>query len=81
MSNLYTGALPLSAIRAAQAQRAAQDAPDKTAYTASAQDNGTAQNIKTLPHPGQERRLGTPTPPPSFPTNQFTSIRIFLLRH
>ena len=62
MSNLYTGALPLSAIRAAQAQRAAQDAPDKTAYTASAQDNGTAQNIKTLPLPVQERRFGTPTP-------------------
>lgn len=62
MSKLYTGALPLSAIRAAQAQRAAQDAPDKTAYTASAQDNGTAQNIKTLPQPVQERRFGTPTP-------------------
>ena len=62
MSNLYTGALPLSAIRAAQAQRAAQDAPDKTAYTASAQDNGTAQNIKTIPLPVQERRFGTPTP-------------------
>lgn len=62
MSNLYTGALPLSAIRAAQAQRAAQDAPDKTAYTASAQDNGTAQNIKTLPQPVQERCFGTPTP-------------------
>ena len=62
MSNLYTGALPLSAIRAAQAQRAAQDAPDKTAYTKSAQDNGTAQNIKTLPQPVQERRFGTPTP-------------------
>ena len=62
MSNLYTGALPLSAIRAAQAQRAAQDAPDKTAYTESAQDNGTAQNIKTLPLPVQERRFGTPTP-------------------
>ena len=62
MSNLYTGALPLSAIRAAQAQRAAQDAPDKTAYTASEQDNGTAQNIKTLPQPVQERRFGTPTP-------------------
>ena len=62
MSNLYTGALPLSAIRAAQAQRAAQDAPDKTAYTKSAQDNGTAQNIKTLPLPVQERRFGTPTP-------------------
>ena len=60
MSKLYTGALPLSAIRAAQ--RAAQDAPDKTAYTASAQDNGTAQNIKTLPQPVQERRFGTPTP-------------------
>ena len=62
MSKLYTGALPLSAIRAAQAQRAAQDAPDKTAYTASAQDNGTAQNIKTIPLPVQERRFGTPTP-------------------
>ena len=62
MSKLYTGALPLSAIRTAQAQRAAQDAPDKTAYTASAQDNGTAQNIKTLPQPVQERRFGTPTP-------------------
>lgn len=62
MSKLYTGALPLSAIRAAQAQRAAQDAPDKTAYTASAQDNGTAPNIKTLPLPVQERRFGTPTP-------------------
>ena len=62
MSKLYTGALPLSAIRAAQAQRAAQDAPDKTAYTASAQDTGTAQNIKTLPLPVQERRFGTPTP-------------------
>ena len=62
MSKLYTGALPLSAIRAAQAQRAAQDAPDKTAYTASAQDNGAAQNIKTLPQPVQERRFGTPTP-------------------
>lgn len=62
MSKLYTGALPLSAIRAAQAQRAAQDAPDKTAYTKSAQDNGTAQNIKTLPQPVQERRFGTPTP-------------------
>lgn len=62
MSKLYTGALPLSAIRAAQAQRAAQDAPDTTAHTASAQDNGTAQNIKTLPLPVQERRFGTPTP-------------------
>ena len=62
MSKLYTGALPLSAIRAAQAQRAAQDAPDKTAYTKSAQDNGTAQNIKNLPLPVQERRFGTPTP-------------------
>ena len=62
MSNLYTGALPLSAIRAAQAQRAAQDAPEKTARTESAQDNGTAQNIKTLPLPVQERRFGTPTP-------------------
>ena len=62
MSKLYTGALPLSAIRAAQAQRAAQDAPDKTAHTESAQDNGTAQNIKTLPLPVQERRFGTPTP-------------------
>lgn len=62
MSNLYTGALPLSAIRAAQAQRAAQDAPEKTARTESAQDNGTAQNIKTLPLPVQERRFGIPTP-------------------
>lgn len=62
MSNLYTGALPLSAIRAAQAQRAAQNAPDKTAHTGSVQDNGTAQNIKTLPLPVQERRFGTPTP-------------------
>ena len=62
MSKLYTGALPLSAIRAAQAQRAAQDAPEKTARTESAQDNGTAQNIKTLPLPVQERRFGTPTP-------------------
>ena len=62
MSKLYTGALPLSAIRAAQAQRAAQDAPDKTAHTESARDNGTAQNIKTLPLPVQERRFGTPTP-------------------
>ena len=62
MSNLYTGALPLSAIRAAQAQQAAQDAPEKTARTESAQDNGTAQNIKTLPLPVQERRFGTPTP-------------------
>lgn len=62
MSKLYTGALPLSAIRAAQAQRAAQDAPDTTARTESAQDNGTAQNIKTLPLPVQERRFGTPTP-------------------
>lgn len=62
MSNLYTGALPLSAIRAAQAQRAAQDAPEKTARTESAQDNGTAQNIKTIPLPVQERRFGTPTP-------------------
>ena len=62
MSKLYTGALPLSAIRAAQAQRAAQNAPDKTARTESAQDNGTAQNIKTLPLPVQERRFGTPTP-------------------
>ena len=62
MSKLYTGALPLSAIRAAQAQRAAQDAPEKTARTESAQDNGTAQNIKTLPQPVQERRFGTPTP-------------------
>ena len=62
MSNLYTGALPLSAIRAAQAQRAAQDASEKTARTESAQDNGTAQNIKTLPLPVQERRFGTPTP-------------------
>ena len=62
MSNLYTGALPLSAIRAAQAQRAAQDAPEKTAHTESVQDNGTAQNIKTLPLPVQERRFGTPTP-------------------
>ena len=62
MSKLYTGALPLSAIRAAQAQRAAQDAPDTTARTGSARDNGTAQNIKTLPLPVQERRFGTPTP-------------------
>ena len=62
MSKLYTGALPLSAIRAAQAQRAAQDAPDKTARTEFARDNGTAQNIKTLPLPVQERRFGTPTP-------------------
>ena len=62
MSKLYTGALPLSAIRAAQAQRAAQDAPDKTAHTEFARDNGTAQNIKTLPLPVQERRFGTPTP-------------------
>lgn len=62
MSKLYTGALPLSAIRAAQAQRAAQDAPEKTARTESAQDNGTAQSIKTLPLPVQERRFGTPTP-------------------
>lgn len=62
MSKLYTGALPLSAIRAAQAQRAAQNAPDKTARTESARDNGTAQNIKTLPLPVQERRFGTPTP-------------------
>ena len=62
MSKLYTGALPLSAIRAAQAQRAAQDAPDKTARTESVQDNGTAQNIKTLPLPVQERRFGAPTP-------------------
>ena len=62
MPKLYTGALPLSAIRAAQAQRAAQDAPDTTARTESAQDNGTAQNIKTLPLPVQERRFGTPTP-------------------
>lgn len=62
MSKLYTGALPLSAIRAAQAQRAAQNAPDKTAHTESARDNGTAQNIKTLPLPVQERRFGTPTP-------------------
>ena len=62
LSKLYTGALPLSAIRAAQAQRAAQDAPDKTARTESIQDNGTAQNIKTLPLPVQERRFGTPTP-------------------
>lgn len=62
MSKLYTGALPLSAIRAAQAQRAAQNAPDKTARTESIQDNGTAQNIKTLPLPVQERRFGTPTP-------------------
>lgn len=62
MSKLYTGALPLSAIRAAQAQRAAQNAPDKTAHTEFARDNGTAQNIKTLPLPVQERRFGTPTP-------------------
>ena len=62
MSKLYTGALPLSAIRAAQAQRAAQNAPDTTAHTESARDNGTAQNIKTLPLPVQERRFGTPTP-------------------
>ncbi len=62
MSKLYTGALPLSAIRAAQAQQAAQDAPDKTARTGSVQDNGTAQNIKTLPLPVQERRFGAPTP-------------------
>lgn len=62
MSNLYTGALPLSAIRAAQAQRAVQDAPEKTARTESARDNGTAQNIKTLPLPVKERRFGTPTP-------------------
>ena len=62
MSKLYTGALPLSAIRAAQAQRAAQNAPDKTAHTGSVQDNGTAQNIKTLPLPVQERRFGASTP-------------------
>ena len=60
MSNLYTGALPLSAIRAAQAQRAAQSGAQKTVNGIDGHGSGGAQDIKTLPV--QERRFGTPTP-------------------
>ena len=62
MSNLYTGALPLSAIRAAQAQRAAQSGAQKTVNGIDGHGLGGAQDIKTLPQPVQERRFGTPTP-------------------
>lgn len=62
MSNLYTGALPLSAIRAAQAQRAAQSGAQKTVNGIDGHGLGGAQDIKTLPLPVQERRFGTPTP-------------------
>lgn len=62
MSNLYTGALPLSAIRAAQAQRAAQSGAQKTVNGIDGHGSGGAQDIKTLPLPVQERRFGTPTP-------------------
>lgn len=62
MSNLYTGALPLSAIRAAQAQRAAQSGAQKTVNGIDGHGSGEPQDIKTLPQPVQERRFGTPTP-------------------
>lgn len=62
MSNLYTGALPLSAIRAAQAQRAAQSGAQKTVNGTDGHGSGESQDIKTLPLPVQERRFGTPTP-------------------
>lgn len=62
MSNLYTGALPLSAIRAAQAQRAAQSGAQKTVNGIDGHGSGESQDIKTLPLPVQERRFGTPTP-------------------
>ena len=62
MSNLYTGALPLSAIRAAQAQRAAQSGTQKTVNGIDGHGSGKSQDIKTLPQPVQERRFGTPTP-------------------
>jgi len=62
MSNLYTGALPLSAIRAAQAQRAAQSGTQKTVNGIDGHGSGESQDIKTLPQPVQERRFGTPTP-------------------
>ena len=53
MSNqLYTGALPLSAIRAAQAQRASQEGSQ-------VETPGGAHDVKTLPLPVQERRFGT----------------------
>ena len=53
MSNqLYTGALPLSAIRAAQAQRASQEGRQ-------VETPGGAHDVKTLPLPVQERRFGT----------------------
>ena len=53
MSNqLYTGALPLSAIRAAQAQRASQEGSQ-------IETPGGAHDVKTLPLPVQERRFGT----------------------
>ena len=62
MSNLYTGALPLSAIRAAQAQRAAQSGAQKTVNGIDGHGSGEPQDIKTLPQQVQERRFGTPTP-------------------
>lgn len=62
MSNLYTGALPLSAIRAAQAQRAAQSGAQKTVNGIDGHGSGEPQDIKILPQPVQERRFGTPTP-------------------
>ena len=62
MSNLYTGALPLSAIRAAQAQRAAQSGAQKTVNGIDRHGSSESQDIKTLPLPVQERRFGTPTP-------------------
>lgn len=62
MSKLYTGALPLSAIRAAQAQRAAQSGAQKTVNGIDGHGSGESQDIKTLPQPVQERRFGTPTP-------------------
>lgn len=62
MSNLYTGALPLSAIRAAQVQRAAQSGAQKTVNGIDGHGSGESQDIKTLPLPVQERRFGTPTP-------------------
>ena len=52
MSNqLYTGALPLSAIRAAQAQRASQEGRQ-------VETPGGAHDVKTLPLPVQETYRG-----------------------
>ena len=49
MSNLYTGALPLFAIRAAQAQRAAQSGAQKTVNGIDGHGSGESQDIKTCP--------------------------------